>query len=112
VPTYTFKNTKTGKVEELSCLLLNTINLRKTILIWNNRLQAVNIVSGVAGMGSMKNDHGWKDESRIAEAHPTSEFAERYGKRNQLKMLRHKQVLEKHRKRQSQQKKGSNGRYT
>ena len=47
----------------------------------------------------MKNDSGWKDNlSRIAEAHPTSALADRYGKKT-IKQLKTKQVLEKHRKR-------------
>jgi hypothetical protein len=54
----------------------------------------------------MKNDDGWREmQSRIAEAHPQSEFASQYGKRS-IKEVKTQQVLDKHRKRQSQQKRG------
>jgi hypothetical protein len=36
--------------------------------------------------------------SRIAEAHPTSPFADRFGKKS-IKEIKTKQVIEKHRKR-------------
>ena len=45
----------------------------------------------------MKNDQGWKENmSRIADAHPTSPFAERYGKKS-TKSIKTQQVLQKHR---------------
>ena len=48
----------------------------------------------------MKTDGGWKDNlSRIAEAHPTSPLADRYGKKS-TKDIKTKQVVEKHRRRQ------------
>ena len=50
---------------------------------------------------NMKNDGGWKDNlSRIAEAHPTSALADRYGKRS-AKDIATKKVIKKHLARQS-----------
>ena len=50
----------------------------------------------------MKNDGGWKDNlSRIAEAHPTSALADRYGKRS-AKEIATRKVVQKHLKRQAQ----------
>ena len=46
-----------------------------------------------------KTDSGWKDQlSRIAERHPESPLADRYGNKSH-KALKTKSVLEKHRKR-------------
>jgi len=53
----------------------------------------------------MKNDGGWKDNlSRIAEKHPTSALAERYGKRS-AKEIATRNVVQKHLKRQAKGKK-------
>ncbi len=58
----------------------------------------INIVAGVSGL-SYRQDGGWKDNlSRIAEAHPKSALADRYGKKS-IKQSKTEQVLAKHRKR-------------
>ena len=58
-------------------------------------LTTINISSGVVGV-NMKNDGGWKDNlSRIAEAHPGSPIAERYGKKT-TKDINTRNVLKKH----------------
>jgi len=47
----------------------------------------------------MKTDSGWKENmSRIAEAHPTSPFADRFGKKS-TKDIKTNQVIQKHRRR-------------
>ena len=44
----------------------------------------------------IKNDEGWKENlSRIAEAHPRSNLADRYGKKS-VKQSKTEQVLKKH----------------
>ena len=69
--------------------MLTTINISK---------------SGVVGHGQMKTDNGWKEmQSRIAEAHPISPFADQHGKKS-AKDIKTQQVVEKHRKRQAAQK--------
>jgi len=99
VPTYTFKNTKTGKLEDIILSFSEHDKFKKDNPHMEQQITRVNIVSGVAGMGSFKNDQGWKENmSRIAEAHPTSPFAERYGKKS-IKDVKTQTVLEKHRKR-------------
>ena len=61
-------------------------------------LQPINIVAGVSGL-THKNDQGWKENmSRIAEAHPTSPLAERYGKKS-IKQIKTQQALAKNKKR-------------
>ena len=59
-------------------------------------LKGLNIVSGV---GNIKQDGGWKDNlSRIAEAHPQSALADRYGKKS-TKSIKTQQALAKNRRR-------------
>ena len=94
MPTYTFENKKTGKqftdimtIAEMETYLEKNKNIRQV-------LSKINIVGGVGGM---KTDSGWKDNlSRIAEAHPTSPLADRFGKKS-IKEIKTKQVLQKHR---------------
>ena len=65
----------------------------------------INISSGVVGVGAMRNDNGWKEmQSRIAEAHPASEFAQQHGKRT-AKEIKTQAVVKKHQKRQAEQRK-------
>ena len=96
MPSYTFEDTKTGKVfDEFYSISYKEEYLKKNKHI-KQLITQINIVSGT---GSIKNDSGWKENlSRIAEAHPTSPFADRFGKKS-IKEIKTKQVIEKHRKR-------------
>jgi hypothetical protein len=96
MPIYTFLNKKTGK--EFDDMM--TISEMESYLKKNKHitqvLKGLNIVSGV---GSIKQDGGWKDNlSRIAEAHPNSPLADRYGKKD-IKKIKTQQALEKNRRR-------------
>ena len=98
MPLYTFYNKKTKK-EHTDMM---TISEMETYLEQNPHinqvLKSLNIVAGVSGL-SYRQDGGWKDNlSRIAEAHPKSELANRYGKKT-IKQSKTEQVLAKHRKR-------------
>ena len=105
MPVYTFENIKTGKeftevmsMSELDIYLAKNKNIRQI-------LTQINVVGGVAGL-THKSDSGWKDNlQRIAEAHPNSPLAQRYKKKS-IKEIRTQQVLEKHKKRQADLKKG------
>ena len=98
MPIYSFENIKTGKeyteqmsMSELDSYLLKNRNVRQVFT-------TLNIVGGVAGL-TYKNDQGWKENmSRIAESHPTSPLAKRYGKKT-IKQSKTEQVIAKHRKR-------------
>ena len=96
MPTYTFENTKTGKVYDEYM----SISQRETYLEQNPHIkQLINKINIVSGTGGIKTDSGWKENmSRIAEAHPTSPLAQRYGKRS-IKQVKTEQVIKKHRKR-------------
>ena len=98
MPTYTFINTKNNK-EHTEMM---TISEMETYLEQNphikQAIKSLNIVGGVSGL-SFRQDGGWKDNlSRIAEAHPKSALADRYGKKS-IKQSKTEQVIAKHRKR-------------
>ena len=99
MPNYTFENTKTGEVfDEFFSISDKELYLKKNKHI-KQRITAINIVGGIQGM-TYKNDNGWKENmSRIAEAHPTSPFAQQHGKKS-TKQIKTEQVIAKHRKRQ------------
>ena len=104
MPIYSFKNTKTGKVyDDMMSIADKEVYLKKNKHI-QQMVTKINISSGVVGICAMKNDNGWKEmQSRIAEAHPASEFAQQHGKRT-AKEIKTQAVVEKHRKRQAAQK--------
>lgn len=97
MPTYTFEDTKTGDVYDLTM----RISERDEFVEENPHMKqlitgAPSVVSGVSGMGQMKNDAGWNENmSRIAEAHPGTPFADRYGKRSS-KEIKTREALKKH----------------
>ena len=105
MPTYDFENTKTGKVwTDMMTIAEKESYLKKNKHI-KQMLSKINISSGVVGMGAMKNDNGWKEmQSRIAEAHPASNFAQQHGKRT-AKDIKTQAVVKKHQKRQAEQRK-------
>lgn len=97
MPTYTFEDTKTGDVYDISM----SISERDEFVVEHPHMKqlitgAPSIVGGVSGMGKMKNDAGWNENmSRIAEAHPGTPFADRYGKRSS-KEIKTREALKKH----------------
>jgi hypothetical protein len=104
MPTYTFYNKKTKKeyddmmsISEMEDYLSKNKHITQV-------LQPINIVAGVSGL-THKNDQGWKENmSRIAEAHPTSPLADRYGKKS-IKQIRTQQALKKNKQRLAARKK-------
>jgi hypothetical protein len=104
MPTYTFYNKKTKKeyddmmsISEMEDYLSKNKHITQV-------LQPINIVAGVSGL-THKNDQGWKENmSRIAEAHPTSPLADRYGKKS-IKQIRTQQALKKNKQRIAARKK-------
>jgi len=105
MPTYDFENSKTGKVwTDMMTIAEKESYLKKNKHI-KQLLSKINISSGVVGMGAMKNDNGWKEmQSRIAEAHPASNFAQQHGTRT-AKEIKTQAVVKKHQKRQAEQRK-------
>ena len=97
MPTYTFEHIKTGKTIEKTMSILERDDFVNENPDYRQVFTQLNIVGGVAGL-TYKNDQGWKENmSRIAEAHPTSPLAKRYGKKT-IKQSKTEQVIAKHRK--------------
>ena len=98
MPQYTFFNKRTRK--EFTDFM--SISEKEEYLEKNHHISQVivpiNIVAGVSGL-THKNDQGWKENmSRIAEAHPTSPLAARYGKKS-TKQIKTEHALAKNKKR-------------
>ena len=98
MPIYTFENTKTGKVyDEMMTISEMERYLKKNKHI-KQKITGINIIGGIQGI-THKTDGGWKENmSRIAEAHPTSPLADRYGKKS-IKQVKTREVIKKHRNR-------------
>ena len=93
MPTYTFENTVTGEVFDKVLKISEKEQYLKDNPDFKSLVTGINIVAGVGGM---KTDSGWKENlSRIAEAHPTSALADRYGSKS-IKDVKTKQVINKH----------------
>ena len=100
MPIYTFYNKRSKKewddmmtISEMESYLKKNNNVRQIIT-------QVNIVAGVSGM-SYRSDQGWKEvQSKIAEAHPKSAFAQEHRKKS-IKEVKTEQVIKKHKARQS-----------
>ena len=98
MPQYTFFNKRTRK--EFTDFM--SISEKEEYLEKNHHISQVivpiNIVAGVSGL-THKNDQGWKENmSRIAEAHPTSPLADRYGKKS-IKQIKTQQALKRNKQR-------------
>ena len=93
MPSYSFKNNETGEEWEE----FFSISGREEFLEQNPHItQLPSMVSIVSDTGGIKNDSGWGDNmSRIAEAHPGSPLARRYGKKS-TKEINTRNVLKKH----------------
>ena len=93
MPSYSFKNNETGEEWEE----LFSISGREEFLEQNPHItQLPSMVSIVSDTGGIKNDNGWGDNmQRIAEAHPGSPLARRYGKKS-TKEINTRNVLKKH----------------
>lgn len=93
MPTYTFQDTETGEVFDKILKISEKDDFLKSNPNLKSLVTGINIVAGVGGM---KTDSGWKENlSRIAEAHPTSALADRYGSKS-VKDVKTKQAINKH----------------
>ena len=95
MPTYNFKDTKTGQEFE-ECFTMN----RKDMFLKQNPdiVQLPSLFSmSASGTGDrIKTDDGWKENlSRIAEAHPNTPLGHKYSKKT-IKEQKTRQVLKKH----------------
>ena len=95
MPTYNFKNTKTGEEWEE----FFTMSGKDLFLEQNPDVVQLPSLFSMSASGTgdrIKTDSGWKENmSRIAEAHPGTPFASRYGK-DSTKNINTRKVLKKH----------------
>ena len=98
MPTYTLKDTDTGDVFDI----LLSIADKEQLLSENPQLtQVPTAPSIVASVGDRtgKTDEGWKENlARIAEAHPNSALANKYGSKDH-KSAKTRSIVEKWRSR-------------
>ena len=98
MPVYTFLNKKTNEEYDDFMSIADMEEYLKKNPHITQVIKGLNIVRGVSGITN-KTDSGWKENlNRIAEAHPKSALADRYGKKS-IKQSKTEQVLAKHRKR-------------
>ena len=95
MPTYNFKNTKTGEEwEEFFTLSGKDLFLEQNPDI-KQTPSMFSISASVTG-DRIKTDSGWKENlSRIAEAHPNTPLGDKYNKKS-TKDIKTRQVLKKH----------------
>lgn len=92
MPTYTFEDTKTGKVWDE----MISISERELFLKDNPHIKQKPAAAAIiAGVGGIRTDSGWKENiSRIAEAHPTSALASQHGDKS-AKSVKTRKAVEK-----------------
>ena len=100
MPTYRFKDHNTGEIWEDLMLISEMEKFIKKKHIELLPPTQMNIVSSVGSIDG-KTDGGWKEVmSKISEAHPASNLAERYGKKT-VKQSQIEKTIKKHRDRKS-----------
>ena len=99
MPTYKFKNLKTGVVYEDFMSIKEMEKLRTNPNIELQMPDTLNIVSQTGDNIDAKTDSGWKETlAKISEAHPNSELSKQYGKRKSTKEVKTEQARKKHKK--------------
>ena len=95
MPTYNFKNTKTGEEWEE----FFTLSGKDLFLEQNPDVKQTPSMFSISASGTgdrVKTDAGWKENlSRIAEAHPNTPLGNKYNKKT-TKELQTRRVLKKH----------------
>ena len=108
MPTYIFKNKKTGIVYED---FMSITDMEKILSNPHMELviDSVNIISQTGDNIDAKTDDGWKETlSKISEAHPDSELTKQYGRRRSNKDVKVEKIRKKHRDRALKKARGIN----
>ena len=96
MPNYTFEDTNTGEVHEMTMRISERDEFVKDNPHMKQLITGAPMV--VSGWGGIKTDDGFKEVlSKAAEAHPNSPLGERYGKKS-IKDIKTQEVVNKHRK--------------
>ena len=99
MPTYKFKNLKTGVVYEDFMSMRDMEKLRENPNIELQMPDTLNIISQTGDNIDAKTDAGWKETlAKISEAHPDGELAKQYGKRKSTKEVKTAEARKKHKK--------------
>ena len=97
MPTYKFKNLKTGVVYEDFMSIKDMEKLKDNPNIELQMPDTLNIISQTGDNIDAKTDGGWKETlAKISEAHPDSELNKQYGKRKTTKDVKTAEVRKKH----------------
>lgn len=100
MPVYNFRDPDTEEVFEVMMKISELDEFKKeNPSLVQMLLSAPSLVSDTGGI---KNDGGWQESmQRIAEAHPASPLADRYGKKS-IREVKTREVLNKHMKKRDQ----------
>lgn len=94
MPTYEFKDTKTGEEFEVFMKISEREEFLKNNPHIEPRLSAIAIIGGTGGY--TKAPTGFNEVlSKVAEAHPASPLAEKHGSKS-IKDVRTRQIVKKH----------------
>ena len=97
MPTYKFKNLKTGVVYEDFMSISDMEKLKTNSNIELQMPDSLNIISQTGDNIDAKTDSGWKETlAKISEAHPDSELNKQYGKRKSTKDVKVDEIRKKH----------------
>ena len=98
MPTYTIRNSENNDQYDTVCSWNELQEFLREHPAFTKVITAPMIVGGIEGK-THKVDEGFKENmSRIAEAHPTSPLADRYGKKS-IKQIKTQQAMKKNKQR-------------
>lgn len=98
MPTYTFKNLKTGKIKDYQIRLSEYESFKVTNPHLERYIdQAPSLsYSGAGDLDGKKTDGGWKEmQAKIAEQNPGTPFGDKYGRKT-AKRIKSEEVIKKH----------------
>ena len=96
MPTYNFLNTETGESFEAIMKIAEKENFLKENPHIQSVIMAPNIVSGVSTSKQNRVPDGFKEVlSKVAEAHPNSQVADKHGRKS-IKQVKNDQIVKKH----------------
>ena len=97
MPTYTFRDTITDQYFEVVLRISELDEFKESNPEYERVITPSNIVATTASNFDSITDDGWKENlQRIAEAHPTSALADKYGANKTHKQLKTEKLVRKH----------------
>lgn len=104
MPNYTFKDVNTGEITETFMKISELDEFKENNPHLTQLVMGAPSITGGVSLRDKRPD-GFKEVmSRIAEANPTSQVASDYGRKS-TKQIKTEQIIQKHRKLQSEKKK-------